>query len=362
MNTRSTKVPKVSVVSISYNQEEFISQALDSFVMQKTDFVFEVIIADDHSTDKTPDIIADYAKRFPNIIKPVLRKENLGIQRNIMDAMQRATGEYLALCEGDDFWTDPSKLQQQADFLDAHKDHNVVFHPVRVFYDNGEQDDTTFPDVIDPKEFTVKKLLVRNFIQTNSVMYRKKTYETMPLNILPLDWYLHLFHAKNSKIGFINRVMSVYRRHPGGVWWGSDKSSDELYKKHGIAHASLYNELLNLYTDAASARVISKNIVDLMDVLLNVDERQGSRLVYSVTQKFPQFSLYYIVALKNRLEESNIELQKLNEVYRKDHAAAEEESARLNDEIDRHSRELEHIKSSRFWKARNRAVKLIGRE
>src|SRR3990167_8573660 len=98
MSIRSTQTPKVSVVSISYNQEDFIAQTLDSFLMQKTDFDFEVIIADDCSSDKTPEIINDYAKRFPSIIKPILRKKNVGIQNNMSDALSQARGRYIALC------------------------------------------------------------------------------------------------------------------------------------------------------------------------------------------------------------------------------------------------------------------------
>lgn len=270
---------KVSIVCISYNQEKYIAQALDSFVSQKTDFDFEAIITDDCSTDSTSKIINEYAKKYPNIIKTVLRKKNIGVQANFVDALKRATGDYIALCEGDDFWTDEHKLQRQVDFLDRNDDYSLCFHPVSVIYDKNEQPDAIFPAEKDG--FTLKKLLKSNYIQTNSVMYRRREYDSIPLNILPLDWYLHLFHAQFGKIGFIDKVMSSYRRHEGGMWWSAQEDEkDGLWKQHGVALLAQYLEQMRLYGEHPAYKIIIENrIVRTIEILLRIDSSQGTTLL-----------------------------------------------------------------------------------
>lgn len=247
--------PKVSVVSISYNQEAYIAQALESFVSQEADFLFEVVICDDNSTDNTAKIIKEYAAKYPEIIKPKLRRKNIGIENNLVDALKRARGEYIALCEGDDFWTDPSKLQRQADFLDKRNDYSIVFHPVDVFFENDEQDGIVYP--AEKNGFTVEELLRRNFIQTNSVMYRAGSgYGADIMNMLPVDWYIHLYFAQFGKIGFIDRTMSSYRKHHGGVWWSSADNEGAFLKKIFKQHVNFFNAVETLYGNSDTRRAI----------------------------------------------------------------------------------------------------------
>lgn len=115
----------MSIVSISYNQEEYIREALDGFAAQRTEFPVEVIIADDASTDATPRIIGEYAARYPQLFRPILRQTNIGVHANFKDVLSAARGEYLALCEGDDYWTDPLKLSKQVKYLDRHPETTV---------------------------------------------------------------------------------------------------------------------------------------------------------------------------------------------------------------------------------------------
>ena len=122
--------PKVSVVVLSYNQGAFIRQALDSFVMQKTNFPFEVLIHDDASTDGSADIIREYASKYPHIFRTVLQTENQWGKKSAWTdfLFPMVQGEYVAYCECDDYWTDENKLQKQADFLDAHPEYSMCFH------------------------------------------------------------------------------------------------------------------------------------------------------------------------------------------------------------------------------------------
>lgn len=275
--------PLVSISCITYNQEKYIAEALDGFLMQETNFSFEVLIHDDASTDNTPNIIKEYEKKYPDIIKPIYQIENQFSQgKNISFTfnLPRAKGKYVAFCEGDDYWTDATKLQRQVDFMEKNLDYALVFHPVHVFFQNHEKEDSIFPEM--KSGFTVKRLLESNFIQTNSVMYRRlDDYSGLSNDVMPGDWYLHLYHAQFGKIGFINRVMSAYRRHESGIWWGtSGEDRDELWKKHGIAHLALYLEQMMLFGDRPAYRsIIEDHIVGTIDILLRVDSVHKTTLL-----------------------------------------------------------------------------------
>lgn len=280
--------PKVSIITITYNQEKYIRDALDSFIKQKTNFDFEVIVADDCSTDKTPQIIRKYTKAHPGLFKPIYRTKNMGAAENCISALRAASGQYIALCEGDDYWTDYQKLQIQSDYLDEHPDCSLCFHPVKVFFEDNLGKEYVFPDIKSKASFNTVELLRRNFIQTNSVMYRKLTYQGIPKNVLPLDWYLHLYHAQFGKIGYINRVMATYRRHPGGLWWGSDRDLEGLLQKHGLSLLALYDEMIKLFgKNPEYSMIIYYRMNDLLNKLASVDNKHGKNLVHKAMSLYP---------------------------------------------------------------------------
>ncbi len=139
--------PKVSICCMTFNHENFIRETLDGFVMQKTDFPFEVIIHDDVSTDKTAEIIREYEEEYPDIIKPIYQTEKRFGKKPILEDLMfpLVRGKYVATCEGDDYWTSPLKLQKQVDFLDANPDFSVCFHPVTVIYEDKPTESHIFP-------------------------------------------------------------------------------------------------------------------------------------------------------------------------------------------------------------------------
>jgi glycosyltransferase involved in cell wall biosynthesis len=244
--------PKVSVLCLTYNQKEYIKQTLEGFISQKTNFEYEVLINDDASNDGTAQIIKEYSIKYPEIIKPVFHSQNQyskGIRGLLIrNLLPHAKGQYVALCDGDDYFCDIGKLQVQTDFMDANPDFALCFHPVRVIYENNESEEYVYPSVSGSNtQFTLKKLLKRNFIQTNSVMYRRRKYENLPVDIIPGDWYLHLYHAQFGTIGFIDRIMSVYRRHPAGLWWQAEHDYNKFLDKHGMMHLAMFLEALKLF-------------------------------------------------------------------------------------------------------------------
>lgn len=242
--------PKVSIVCVTYNQEKYIAQTLDSFVMQKTDFPFEVIVSDDCSTDKTAEIVREYANKYPNIVKPIFQVKNLGPGKHSNRVFSIAKSLYLVFCEGDDYFTHPLKLQKQVDFLDKNPDYSICFHPGRVFFEDGSAPDKIFPSAdlrFNKTTLTLDDLICQhNFMQTNSVMYRWRfaneeiSADIFPDNILPRDWFLHMLHAEKGKIGFIDETMAAYRRHNEGIWWDATVNVENLHLKYGIRELNFY--------------------------------------------------------------------------------------------------------------------------
>jgi glycosyltransferase involved in cell wall biosynthesis len=235
--------PKLSICCLAYNHEPFIRACLDGFLMQKTNFPFEVLIHDDASTDGTARIIGEYAENYPGIIQPIYQIQNQYSQGIYADKFnyERVRGEYVAMCEGDDYWTDPDKLQIQVDYLDAHPECAICFHQTRQVFEDGSQPDLILPHIEDRSGKSIldfDDLVKKNFMQTNTCVYRwlfhgQKQESYMPPHMEPTDWYLNLLHAKTGNIAFIERVMSVYRKHPGGLWFASTQGYDAFLEKLG---------------------------------------------------------------------------------------------------------------------------------
>lgn len=224
----------VSVLCLAFNHEKYISDALEGFVTQKTNFAYEVLIHDDASTDGTRQIIEDYARRYPHIIKPILQTENQyskGIRITNELLLPQARGKYLAFCEGDDFWTDPEKLQHQVDFLESHPEYVACVHnslkynceddTAVVMFPRTEDCDITFEDTLYAWPRTY---------QTSSLVMRREPREHMPDFYYIVkgygDWPMGIWLAINGRIRFLNKAMSTYRFHSSPHSWMAQKRDD----------------------------------------------------------------------------------------------------------------------------------------
>lgn len=284
--------PKLSVICLTYNHAKFIRQALDGFVMQKTNFPFEVIVHDDASTDGTVEIIKEYEKKYPDIIKPIYQKEN--IWEKGIDSKEyiypKIKGQYVALCEGDDYWTDPLKLQKQVDFLEENPDYSICFHPVVVHWEDNRAPDSFYPtqkQISKIKNFNLKTLLKQNFIQTNSVVYRWRFHndnsDIIPPKILPGDWFLHLIHAQVGKIGFLPDVMATYRRHPNGIWTGVGQT-DVWYERCGSS-VIRFNEAVEKHFEISRYKEIRKMFIQTYNAAINLKNKE---LIKYLQKTYPQ--------------------------------------------------------------------------
>ena len=307
--------------------------------MQETNFRFEILIHDDASTDGTSKIIHDLAKKHPDIIKPIFEKENQYTKQYwsfLNDMFYNAKGKYIALCEGDDYWTDSKKLQKQFDFLEVNPGHTVCFHPVNVVYEDGSSDDRISPASDNMKDFTIGNLLRDNYINTCSVMYRKQAYKDLPNNIMPHDIYMHVLHAKSGKIGFINEVMGTYRKQSGGVWWNSGERMNRIYKNHRFSLTNLFSELLRLLSDHRNYRgIINNHVKYLFNAFIDIDSRGGAHLFKETARDFPELVAYFAVEQKSFINELQVENQRLSKDIGELLPAA---------------RELEDIKKSRWYR------------
>jgi glycosyltransferase involved in cell wall biosynthesis len=240
--------PSVSVLCLSYNHEHYIESALQGFIAQKTTFPVEFLIGDDASKDSTRDIIAKYAA-LDSRIKPFYREKNMGPVPNCYDLMNRIDSMYVAVCDGDDYWTDPLKLQKQVDYMEGNLQCSLCFHRItELSQSTGE---TRSPDVKDfiseeSREFGVfsyRDLVSCNFIGSVSVVWRwpfKKGY--VPTDFLKNrflgDYPIHLITALNGTIDYLPDDMAVYRKHSFGVW------SLQVNRKARLNQAK---EILNAY-------------------------------------------------------------------------------------------------------------------
>lgn len=215
---------QVTIRCFTFNHERFIRQCLEGFVMQKADFRFEAIVHDDASTDNTAAIIREYAEKYPDIIKPIYETENQyskhdGSLTRIMNAHTR--GKYIAMCEGDDYWTDPYKLQKQVDFLESHPDYVMCSSRFDKYWQESdvleEDPDKDFKGV----DYDLQNLIGGKWLtQTLTVMYRRSALdlENYARYGMSLDMILFYELLKHGKGYCFPEVMGVYRYHDGGVW------------------------------------------------------------------------------------------------------------------------------------------------
>jgi hypothetical protein len=291
--------PKVSIVTTTHNQEDYVRQAFDSFVAQQTDFPVEVVVADDASTDSTPAIIREYADHYPQLFRPIFRPENLGLNLNLTGALSAARGEYVALCEGDDYWIDPLKLSKQITFLDRHPEAAVCFHPVQVIWEDGYAKDSKFPPVYLRGKLTVDALIVMNFIQTNSVVYRRlQRYDDIPADVMPLDWYLHVRHAAHGDIAMLPETMAVYRRHAQGMWHNMFVDPSKFWLTQGAGHAATFDAMLDLFPDDPLREELIAGQADwILREIAKVPGPEGRAALEATIAQYPRFAM---LALQHR--------------------------------------------------------------
>lgn len=302
--------PELTVLTMTYNHENFIAQCMDSVLAQKTDFPVRHVVLDHCSTDGTAAIVAEYARKHPSI-RPVLLSRHVP-RENVTGLFLRCHSKYAALCDGDDYFTEPTKLQKQVDLLEANPGMALCFHPVAAVFEDGS------PPVIFPpisnlpmrkrKEFYLADLMKGNFIQTNSVVYRWRFRDGLPdwfrPDLCPGDYYWHMLHAEMGKIGFIPEIMSVYRRHANALYAKAFTSSKELRRDLGMAELEAYHAYDEHFQGRyfrSLSRLANGVFLDYLEI---AREENDDTLLKRAVEKYPAFGNSFLKDLKEYNQQS----------------------------------------------------------
>jgi glycosyltransferase involved in cell wall biosynthesis len=299
--------PIVSICCITYNHEKYISEAIDSFLMQETDFPFEIVIGEDCSTDNTIKIIEKYIGMYPNIIRLITSKKNVGMLKNGHRILMKSKGIYLTSCEGDDYWTDSNKLQIQVDAMEKNPEISMCFHLSSTLDNKG---------IIEPpkyikknKIYDIKKLITSefHFVQTNTIIFKKESLKNLNFDLLfesPVgDVWLKISSAMPNGALFINRNMSIYRKRSIGSWTSSMeednrfleyisdmmKSIDNFDRYWDFKYTKDFLIYKNMYIDV----VMRKNIKQVFknDFINNFKHFMSIRnlIKWNILYKYPSF-------------------------------------------------------------------------
>lgn len=267
----------VSIKCLVYNHAPFLRKCLDGFVMQKTNFKFEAVVHDDASTDNSVEIIKEYAEKYPDIIKPIFETENQyskgdGSLGRILNAA--CHGKYIAICEGDDYWTDSNKLQRQVDFLESHHDYVAVAENGIIHYLHSQQNQQF--NKRDESDINIEELIKKRQFPTASVLYKRDTIQADYFNIrYHYDTMLWCYLVSKGKFRYLTNISSVYNRGAGVTettrpyrWAATvEKWNRELIRVFG----SLYNTKIskdNVYENYKGAMIKSFNRKDYCGFLL----------------------------------------------------------------------------------------------
>lgn len=261
--------PKVVITSLAYNHELYVKDALEGFVMQKTNFPVVAIVHEDCSTDNTARIIEEYQKKYPDIIFPIFEEENQYSKQNgtlshIMRTAIAASGaKYVAMCEGDDYWTDPLKLQKQVDFLESHPDYSMCFHTVNVLHQNTDEI-VTKCNMIENRSYTAEEIFDEWVVPTCSAVMRKCCVVNKPNHpdFIVGDNVLWASCLSMGRIYGMNEAMGVYRRIAGG-WTARINSSRRHRYESSIKWIKHYQAMIPLFPEIDKS-IFENKIVDYM--------------------------------------------------------------------------------------------------
>ncbi len=267
------QIPKVSVVVVTYNHEKFLAQALGSILAQQVDFSYEVIVGEDCSTDRTRRVLQDFAGQHPGVIKPIYQAVNVGMGANFKACLAACRGQYIALLDGDDYWSSPRKLQRQVSWLDAHPDYSICFHPVEDQYEDGSRPNAVPANKYQKEAYDFEDFLlpIYTIANTSSLVLRHvlPAWPAWLFKANPIDYALVVLYAEVGKAKLLPEAMSVYRIHGGGIWSGTPR---HLNIKHFLR---MYEQLWQHYAHTARAAPVRRHLYDLYLTTANVFANSG---------------------------------------------------------------------------------------
>ncbi len=282
----------VSICCITYNHEKYITDAIDSFLMQKTDFPYEILIHDDASTDSTPDIIRSYENKYPNIIKAIYQSENQYSQKIKIFGkylFPLARGKYIALCEGDDYWIDKNKLQLQVNYMQNHPSCSLCFHAAKVVTRNQKSIHALRPYTHNILCDTEMVILQPSNYPTASILFPAKFVKNTPdfYNNAPVgDVPLHLFLTHQGYAYYFDQYLSAYRTGVEISWSSSMRTGDvtENIQKFRKQIILMYLQF-DIYTEGIYTDEI-KIIIEKLHFFILLDDKRYKSIKNSNYRKY----------------------------------------------------------------------------
>lgn len=310
MNPNEKKY-KVVIECATFNQRNYIEDALKGFVMQKTTFPFCAVVIDDCSTDGQQEIIRKYAEQYPDIIKPIFLPFNhFTAKKSKKEYLEPffKQSEYIAKCEGDDYWTDEYKLQKQADFLDAHPDCALTYHAcVNKFEDNFEGDKVTFGENV-KEEYDYIELLKNYHFQTATIMFRSDVwfhpFFQRCCSILSVDVVQYFAASQLGSIKGINKQLSVYRRCNSGISGSIHQGERSFmmfqrwYSIAGICPEEISNQVHKIMICSYLYQIYKTSCHDFLKAILKEAPNHPS-IVFSAVKRIIKSKIKHIIFSRN---------------------------------------------------------------
>lgn len=296
--------PKVSVMMITYNHEAFIAQSIESVLMQKTEFPYELVIGEDCSTDNTRAICLEYQRKYPDKIRLLMPETNLGVCSNGLNTFAACNGEYIAFIEGDDYWTTPDKLQKQVDFLDAHLDFALCY--ARDAIVDELSDNQVRPSTRVHKDIsTIEDVCKECYIMSASLVFRNipDIAAVFKTGLNSFHWVLLVFVAQYGKIKFIDEVMSVYRCHAGGTY-SSKTYLDQLIMS--VEAAQAWKKLIGNRCDVEYKSIMPYYYQEIINAILTDASHD----------RFPEYLIKFANIIRNDTETIPLLKNHLTDHYR----------------------------------------------
>ena len=307
--------PKVSICLITYAHENYVETCLQNILNQEVDFTYEIIIGEDCSPDKTAEIVKKYAEQFPEKIKAFIRPKNVGAKINFLHCFFECKGEYIVHIEGDDYWTDPKKLQTQVDFLDANPNASACFHNAEIVFEDGSGFAPQLINKPDQKKWVHSADFLGEketwFMATASVMMRAQFVQTLP------EWFfesksgdipLYVILAEQGPIGYIDKIMSVYRKNEGGMSY-TDSVQSEVFLNNRIFMYSKINE----HTRQKYESLVHHIIYEYLLLKIHSRKNQGNfvRKIIAFTKAFFYLKVFSWTRFKSMAKEHLLSHQTL---------------------------------------------------
>jgi RimJ/RimL family protein N-acetyltransferase/glycosyltransferase involved in cell wall biosynthesis len=265
--------PSVSIFCMVYNHEKFLCQCLDGFLMQKCNFDFEIVVGEDCSTDKSREILLDYAERHPGKFKLILHNKNVGAIENQRIVFQNCTGKYIAMCEGDDYWINPHKLQSQVDFLEKTPDYSFICSGTHEYLNNNGE--IVLSNETENKIITKDNFCYPYLLKTATVLFDSNVIKSEDLRKFKFFKDITLFSLLLKKRNgyFVHNVTAIYRIHEGGVW--------SMKNKQDKVTANM-NSFVEIYYLIFKSNQIKK-------FLIEIDSKQFFMLIFKNKYAFKFF-------------------------------------------------------------------------